>query len=239
LCGAVSPQKNGEVDLSAVGISDWTHYGLGNDPKSVNRKCNVSRLIQALRVTDGEMPSFNNDGMRYSWHNGGFEPGTPAAGQVGSTMSTPDAVWSKAAKGAPPGGFIFTVDIPPVDVITHVYVYMGVCGNLATLNATLFSMDGPATGTFEYTMPAKTTGPYFIARLTIPPVKPPAGKRTLSGQWTQAASDAKTAARNIQFHSIAVDAGSPIADGGEVACSHAKSTGSATGGVILQAATLQ
>jgi hypothetical protein len=97
-------------------------------------------------------------------------------------VSTPDAVWSSAAKGAP-GGFIFTVDIPPVDVPTNVYVYMGVCGNLATLNATLFSMHGSATGTFEYTMPAKTTGPYFIATLTIPPAKKPAGKRTLSGWW--------------------------------------------------------
>eukprot|EP01050_Picozoa_sp_SAG11_P011577 SAG11_NODE_1237_length_5426_cov_4.878543_4_plen_1325_part_00 len=238
LCGAVSPQKKGEVDLSAVGISDWTHYGLGNDPKSVNRKCKVSRLIQPLKVTDGAMPSFNNDGMTYSWHNGGFDPGTPAAAQVGSAVSTPDAVWSKAGKGAP-GGFIFAVEIPPVDVATNVYVYMGVCGNLATLNATLFSMNGSATGTFEYTMPTKTTGPYFIATLTIPPAKTSAGKRKLSGQWTQVASDAKTVARNIQFHSIAVDAGSPIADGAEVTCSHTKNTGAATGGVILQAAVLQ
>ena len=194
-------------------------------------------MIQPLKVTDGTMPSFNNDGMTYSWHGGGFEPGTPAAAQVGSTVSTPDAVWSSAAKGAP-GGFIFTVDIPPVDVPTNVYVYMGVSGNLATLNATLFSMHGSATGTFEYTMPAKTTGPYFIATLTIPPAKKPAGKRTLSGQWTQVASDAKTVARNIQFHSIAVDAGSPIADGAEVACSSATSAGTVAGGVILQAATL-
>lgn len=237
MCGAVSPQNSGAVDLSAVGTSDWTHYGLGDEPKSINRKCNVSRLIQSLKVTDGSMLSFNNDGMTYSWHKGGFEPGTPAAAQVGSAVGTMDAVWSSAAKGTSPGGFVFAVDIPAVNVTTSVYVYMGVCGNLATLNTTLLSMHGSVVGSFEYTMPSKSAGPYFIATLSIPPAKTPTGKRTLSGRWTQVASDAKTVARNVQFHSIAVDAGGAIVDGAEVACSHATSAGAADR-VILQAATL-
>lgn len=239
LCGAVAPQKKGEVDLSAVGTSDWTHYGLGNDPKSVNRKCGVSRLIQPLKVTDGTMRSFNNDGMTYSWLHGGFELGTPTTAQVGSAVSTPDAVWSSAAKGSSPGGFNFAVDVPPVNVTTSVYVYMGVCGNLATLNTTLLSADGSVTGSFEYTMSTKTTGPYFIATLTIPPAKTAGAKRTLTGWWTQTASDAKAVARNIQFHSIAVDAGGAVANGNRVACSRgSSSTAATTGRVILQAATL-
>lgn len=238
LCGAVAPQKKGEVDLSAVGISDWTHYGLANSPKSINRKCDVGRLIQPLKVTGGSMLSFNNDGMTYTWNNGGYEPGTPTAAQVGSTASTPDAVWSSAAKGAPAGGFIFTVDIPPTNVTTHVYVYMGVCGNLATLNTTLLSADGSVTGSFEYLMPALTTGPYFIATLTVPPAKILAGKRTLSGTWTQTVSNAKTVARNVQFHSIAVNAGDIVPDGPEVVCSHGTGIGAEGGQAILQAATL-
>jgi hypothetical protein len=243
LCGAVAVEAKGEeIDLSSVGTSDWTHYGLGNTPKAVNRKCEAGTLIQPLKVTDGAMSSFNNDGMTYSWKKGGFEPGTPAVAQLGSASSTPDAVWSSAAKGRPAGGFEFAIDIPAVEHTTNVYLYMGVSGNLPMLNVTLLGADGVAAGSYAYTAP-NGKGPYFIATLTVPAAKTTAaaaaaaGKRTLSGTWTQVASQAVGTARNIQFHSIAVDAGGVVAGGAAVACSHGAAD-SASGEVILQAATL-
>ena len=243
MCGVVVPWKKGRVDLSVVGASDWTHHGLGALPASVNRKCQAGALIQDLKVTDGSMAAYNNNGITFSWTKGGFEKGTPPIAQVGEIMDTLDAVWSGAPKGKPAGGFIWAVDIPDVKVPTHVYLYTGVCGNMAALNATLTGVDGKVEASYTYTMPAKTTGPYFLTTLTIPPAKAGqtmAGKRTLAGTWQQTAADAVTVARNIQWHSIAVDAGGPVAAstaGAEVACSHNKLASNA-GSAILQAAVL-
>ena len=240
ICGAVKPMKNGKVDLSLIGTSDWAHWGLGNLPTSVNRKCQAGALIQDLKVTDGGINSYNNNGVTFSWSQGGFEEGTAAIAQVGEAMDTPDAVWSGGAAKNNPGGFVFAVDIPDVKVPTHVYIYMGVCGNIATLNTTLTGADGKLEGGYTYTMPAKTTGPYFLATITVPPAKADqtaAGKRTLTGTWEQTAANAAGAGRNIQFHSIAVDAGGPVPAGAEVACSHGKAASKA-GSAILQAAVL-
>lgn len=53
ICGAVAVHK-GLVDLSAVGTSDWTHYGLTDSLSAVNRKCNISTsLIHPLTVQRG------------------------------------------------------------------------------------------------------------------------------------------------------------------------------------------
>ena len=194
-------------------------------------------LIQPLKVLNGGLASFSNSGATYSWTQGGFEPGTPPEAQVGAVSATPTAVWSGSSTKASPGGFQFEVDIPAVAVPVTVFVHAGVCGNLATLNATL---SGATPASFTWTQANAKTGTYFLATLTVPPAKADAagGKRTLTGTWTQTVANAATVDRNIQFHAIAVDAGpGPVAGGAEVACSHG-SSGAGGGQVVLQAATL-
>jgi hypothetical protein len=153
-------------------------------------------------------------------------------------MATPTAVWSGSGTAKnKPGGLVFAVDISAVKVPGVVYICMGVCGNVAELNTTLAGEGGAVEATYAYTMPSKTAGPYFTATLTIPPARAAGGRRALGGTWAQTAADAVGAARNIQFHAIAVDAGGVIAGGVEVACSHGAS-GPKSGAVVLQAATL-
>ena len=214
--------------------------------RPVNRKCQAGALIHDLKVTDGSMAAYNNNGITFSWTKGGFEKGTPPIAQVGEIMDTLDAVFSGAPKGKPAGGFVWAVDILDVKVPTH--VYLGLHGLLrkhggAECHADSCGWQRRGVLYVLYTMPAKTTGPSFLTTLTIPPSKvgqTVAGKRTLTGTWQQTAADAATVARNIQWHSIAVDAGGPVAAstaGAEVACSHNKLASNA-GSAILQAAVL-
>ena len=239
LCGAVV-KNTGDTDLSVVGTSDWTHYGLGalpgGDDKSVNRKCDAGALIRPLKVINGGEASYGNNAATFSWANGGFMPGTVAKeAQVGSVAQTPTAIWSGSlVKGLAPGGFDFAVTIPAVKVPVSVYVYAGTSGNMATLNATL-SGAGATDASYVYTTPA--VGSAVVATLTVPPAKAAGLKRTLIGTWVQTEANSKTVQRNIQFHAIAVDAGGPIAGGAEVPCSHGVSA-VAAGRVVLQAATL-
>lgn len=130
LCGEVA-EHNGDVSLSDVGTSDWTHYGLMDSIASVNRKCKAGALIGDLTPINsgGQERWFDNCPQTFSWTGGGSAPGTPTNAQVFSTEETPSAIYSSAAKGSAPGGFGFSVRIPAVTVTTRVYLYIGACSN--------------------------------------------------------------------------------------------------------------
>jgi hypothetical protein len=127
LCGMVT-KHNGDVDLSAVGISDWTHYGFGGEATSVNRKCATASLIAPLQKPFG-VASFNNCPQTFSWRGGGFDRGAPAVAQIGSAHQTPSAIFT-GTKGT---AFNFSVTIPPVTAMTNVYVYVGSCSSRGIL----------------------------------------------------------------------------------------------------------
>jgi formylglycine-generating enzyme required for sulfatase activity len=235
MCGTVT-KHSGDVPLSSVGTSDWTHYGYGGSLSSVNRKCNTSSLIRPLQIAKGSC--FADCPQTFTWTHGGFDTGTPDAAQVSQVMGTPTAIFSGGPAGSDNGGIGFTVDIPAVKVVTSVYVYIGACGNTGVLTAELLG-GNRVEATYNYTMtPAEGKSCQWtaIATLTIPPSKA-GGARTLSGTWDQVSGEHKTKARNIQFHAIAVDAGGKVVGGKQVPCSHG-SGGLSCRNVLLQAAVL-
>jgi hypothetical protein len=266
MCGVVAKHV-GDVDLAASGTSDWTHYGLGGAVHAVNRKCDVTPLIHPL-VMNGPSDTFHDCPQTFSWSNGGFEPGAPAAAQVGSVQKTPAAIYSTG--GSKGGGFNFTVTIPFVPTTTRVYLYMGTCANVGSLDVALVDVGtGKVEKTFGFTMTAaeaKTCQWTGVATITIPPssgwpatiassssstsaaselrgVQGGAGPRTLTGSWVQSVAhipgERTRGNENVQFHAIAVDAGGPIAAGSAGSGTVTSCANNDGGGsVILQAAVL-
>jgi hypothetical protein len=188
MCGVVAKHV-GDVDLAAVGKSDWTHYGLGGAVHAVNRKCDVTPLIHPL-VMNGPSDTFDNCPQTFSWSKGGFEPGAPAAAQVGSVHQTPAAIYSTG--GSKGGGFNFTVDIPSVPSTTRVYLYLGTCANVGSLDVALVDVGtGKVEKTFGFTMnaaEAKTCQWTGVATITIPPPSGSPATIASSSSSTSAAS---------------------------------------------------
>lgn len=238
MCGNVNSLA-GNTILSDVGVSDWTHYGLGDNIASVNKKCSVGGLIHPLQhIQNGgtELPFFNCP-QTFSWVDGGYEKGSPSIAQVGSVDSTPTAVYSSASAGSQPGGFAFTVEVPPTTGSIKVYIFIGTCGNVGVFSASLLS-GSAVVDSFNYTMDSgdgKTCQWTAVATLQIGP-NTSQGSRILSGTWMQDEADAKSNSRNIQFHAIAVDAGAAGGKQPQVPCATPGKTPGGT--VVLQAAIL-
>jgi len=255
MCGDVTPHT-GEVFLSSVGSSDWTHYGLGDSLNSVNRKCNTTSLIHPLKLTNGE--TFHNCPQTFTWSSGGYDLGTPTDAQVSAVTATPTAVYVSGKVGAPAGEVNFAVDVPTVKATTTVRLYIGACNSIGILTTKLADSMGRVQATYNYTMSTSSCQWTAVATLTIPPVSGGAGTgaagrddgddgddngglRTLTGTWTQTTSDHRNKDTNIQFHAIAVDAGGPVAEGRNskqravAPCVPDRSSGT----VVLQAALLE
>jgi hypothetical protein len=212
----------------------------GIDAKSVNRKCNAGQLIHQLKVTNGQVAAFDNCPQTFSWIKGGYTKGTPPSAQVGSAESTASAIYVNTAMGKPAGIFNFTVDIPIAKVTTSVYIYLGSCGNIGSLDVTLSdAKTGAVEKEYTQKINAKKLCQYTaVATFTIPSGGSSGAARTLSGSWTQDAADHLKTGTNIQLHAIAVDAGGVVPGGVGVPCGHGGGGGSSGSNVVLQAAVL-
>lgn len=236
LCGSVVAHK-GDVMLSDFGVSDWTHYGYSGSTSAVNRKCNTSTLIQPLRVTN--VHTFDDCPQTFSWVEGGCDPGSPPAAEVGGVRGTPSAIYVSGDVGSPAGQVNFTVLIPSVERDVYVYVYLGACGAKGVLNAHLLSPSGSTIASYQYFSGKQACQWTAVATLTIPPGSTAeASTRTLTGTWTQTQADHVVNPTNIQFHAIAVDAGRVYSGGGQSVLCAPGGAPDHSGTVVLQAAVL-
>ncbi|MEM7221259.1 MAG: GDSL-type esterase/lipase family protein [Pseudomonadota bacterium] len=128
--GALSIQEdeaNPEVNLTALGPSDWVHWGL-DSPTAVNRKANVTAQISDYAVLGGATPSAGNAATGYNWSDGA------------PTGSASDEDRGVRVFGVDKG-FSFTVDAGPLERVLRVFIT--VAHATAQLSATLSDDSAP------------------------------------------------------------------------------------------------
>jgi len=135
LAGSFSGIAQGSnVNLTAVGVLDWVHWGLYTDT-SVNRKANVVPFIGDFTVvgnTNGFLAVYQyaDNFNGYSWSDG-----TP----IGAVTNTPTGVW---AYGAPNLGSGFELTAPADTNARTLQVFVGVFRGRGSFQASL--SDGSA-----------------------------------------------------------------------------------------------
>ena len=262
---AVPPATpNNHPNLTQIGATDWTHYGtvpgyFTGTPTAWSRKCNVpaKSLIGPLRVigpnAQQQAPAYANNPTTYSWSDGGWAGDMPASGQLLAAEDSATGVYVLGTSAVPnAGGFAVNVSVPhradgkPVVVS----VFAGSCTTRATISTQLLSRAGAVLARYDHTTNADdgaTCSWNALFAFSVPPAAA-AEERTLAISWAQAVlppppppppgakAPSSPAAGNIQFSSVAVDAGSPARGGPLVPCGEPKQT---VGTAVLRAAVLE
>jgi hypothetical protein len=129
-------------NLTALGTTDWAHWGTGNVPTAFDHKATGgSQISNVTKLGSGQYGSYVNSGRDVSWTDG-----TPLASDSGDD----GYIWANTAIGA---GYSFTV--PASTTQQKFYVYAGGYSSGATLTAHLSGGAAP-----DYVVTTSGTGTY-------------------------------------------------------------------------------
>jgi hypothetical protein len=125
----VTSNPASSYNLTAVGTSDWAHWGTGVNASAFDDKATGgSQISNVTRVGSGNYGAYSNTTRSFSWTDG-----TPLATDTNDNSY----IWANTALGA---GYSFTV---PADTTTRtLYVYLGGASSGGTFTAHL--SDGSA-----------------------------------------------------------------------------------------------
>jgi formylglycine-generating enzyme required for sulfatase activity len=251
---AVAPAKgNNHPNLTEIGRTDWAHFGTApgyftGSPTAYSRKCNVpvKSLIGNVVVVGPnkgqQSPAYANNPTTATWTgDGGWSQAMPTSGQLLSVSESPTGIYMLGSSAVPnAGGFAVNVSIPhrtdakPVVVS----VFAGSCSTRGTISARLLAVGsgGAVLSSYSHTTNKADGGACswnVLFTFSIPPAAA-AAPRELAIVWEQAEEDAGVG--NLQFNSIAVDAGEPRREGELVPCGKPQETTRTT---MLQAAIVE